>query len=361
MADSNTGGSQGKGADTSNANKKTVNEVVIHETTSGGVNSPNINANHIIQYPRQPKRDDGKWLAIASLLGSILGKFASKSLIKKAKDAEDTWRSINDRMRDIGYNLIDVEAPAAKKLADKADDWLLDEVDWLKDLALDESRYADQLKPCNDTIHEKLCEFILCGYKPDYYGISLRTIADAEAKAKQKREELCRSVNRYGANQCCEIATRIALSTSAEIVGTITKAREAERKLAFDTNHKLLAEGADLFEKQRLARKQLAKGYADDAIKIQDMRMRTHLDTHYKLKTLGLDVLASAGKNYAWLAASLRATADKDVGGISALASLIALAVGYFICTDSEDSCGGGNDNGGGESDVRAEGGHQNV
>ena len=59
------------------------------------------------------------------------------------------------------------------------------------------------------------------------------------------------------------------------------------------------------------------------------------------LLKLGLDVLASAGKNYAWLAASLRQTAEKDVGGISALAGLVALAIGYFLCYDSEDNCDG--------------------
>lgn len=36
--------------------------------------------NHILQFPRQPKRDDGKWVAIGSLIGSLLGKIASSVL-----------------------------------------------------------------------------------------------------------------------------------------------------------------------------------------------------------------------------------------------------------------------------------------
>ena len=326
---------------------KDHNYAEIKETKSSGTNSPAFSANHIIQYPRQPKRDDGKWLAIASLLGSVLGRFASNSLIKKAKNAEDTWRSINDRMRDIGYNLIDKEAPAEKALADAADDWLLKEANWLKDMALDEEQYADKLEPCNDTIHQRLCEFITCGYKPDYLGISMRVVADAEAKAKQKRQELCRQVNRYGANQCCEIETRIALATAAEIVGTVSKAREAERQTAWQTNMKLHFDGAELFEKHRAGRKNQSMGYEKTGIQIQDKRHTLHNTKHLELLRLGLDVLASAGKNYAWLAASLRQTAEKDVGGISALAGLIALAVGYFICQDT-DNCGGGD--GGGDS-----------
>nr|DAO00346.1 MAG TPA: hypothetical protein [Caudoviricetes sp.] len=327
---------------------KNYNYAEIGENKSGGTNSPAFSANHIIQYPRQPKRDDGKWLAIASLLGAVLGRFASNSLIKKAKDAEDTWRSINDRMRDTGYKLLDTDAPAEKALADAADDWLLREADWLKDRALDEEAYADKLEPCNDTIHERLCEFILCGYKPDYLGISMRVVADAEAKAKQKRQELCRQVNRYGANQCCEIETRTALATAAEIVGTVAKAREAERQTAWQTNMKLHFDGADIFEKHRESRKNRSSDYEKTAINVQDKRFSVHQEKHLALYKLGLDVLASAGKNYAWLAASLRQTAEKDVGGISALAGLLAMAVGYFLCYDSEDNCSGG---GGGGSD----------
>lgn len=36
-----------------------------------------VNSNHILQFPRQPKRDDGKWVAIGSLIGALLGKIAS--------------------------------------------------------------------------------------------------------------------------------------------------------------------------------------------------------------------------------------------------------------------------------------------
>lgn len=341
-------------ADQAQKAAKDHNYAQIGSNQGGGTNSPAFSANHIIQYPRQPKRDDGKWLAIASLLGSVLGRFASGSLIKKAKNAEDTWRSINDRMRDIGYDLIDKQSPAEKALTDAADDWLLKEADWLKDRALDEENYADKLEPCNDTIHDRLCEFITCGYKPDYLGISMRVVADAEAKAKQKRQELCRQVNRYGANQCCEIETRIALATAAEIVGTVSKAREAERQTAWQTNMKLHFDGAELFEKHRDSRKNRSQDYSKTAIGIQDKRHSMHNNNRMDLLKLGLDVLASAGKNYAWLAASLRQTAEKDVGGISSLAGLIALAIGYFLCYDSEDNCSGSS---GGSGDNKSSGG----
>ena len=169
----------------------------------------------------------------------------------------------------------------------------------------------------------------------------MRVVADAEAKAKQKRQELCRQVNRYGANQCCELNTRIALATAAEIVGTVSKAREAERQTAWQTNMKLHFDGAELFEKHRDSRKNRSADYEKTAIAIQDKRLGLHSEKHMALLKLGLDVLASAGKNYAWLAASLRQTAEKDVGGISALAGLVALAIGYFLCYDSEDNCDG--------------------
>jgi len=317
-----------------------TNYAQIDKSDASGTGAVSVNANHIIQYPKQPKRDDGKWLAIASLLGAVLGRYAAKGLINKAKDAEDVWRTINDKMKDIGNKLIDQKAPAEDSLAQAADAWLLEEAMRNNDLAKDHESYASSLEPCNDTIHEQLCAFIKCGYQEDHYGIATRTIADAEAKAKQKRRELHRAVSRYGVNHGCEIETRLALATSAEIVGTVARAREAERQTAWQTNYKLRFEGAELFEKHRLGRVELGLRYGENAIKIQDSRYARHSENYYRLMQLGLDVLASAGKNYAWLADSLRKTAEKDISGLSALASLVALAIGFFICFDSEVTCG---------------------
>ena len=47
---------------------KNYNYAEIGENKSGGTNSPAFSANHIIQYPRQPKRVDGKWLDRTSVV-----------------------------------------------------------------------------------------------------------------------------------------------------------------------------------------------------------------------------------------------------------------------------------------------------
>lgn len=340
-AGSNPSGNAATGSEITKAD----NTAQIGETKSSGTNSPAFSANHIIQYPKQPVRDDGMWLALASLFGTIIGRIASTSLIKKAKNAENEWNKILERMRDVAYDLIDNQAPLERELAKAADDWLLEMADFMKDLGLDEEDYADKLEPCNDLIHEKLCQFITCGYQPDYLGISMRVTADAEAKAKNKRQELCRTVGRYGVNQCCDIETRIALATSAEIVGAVTKAREAERQKAWELNYKLYFEGAELFEKHRSTRKNTSKGYLDSSTQIQGNRYNAHNKNYQDLLRLGLEVLASVGKNYAWLAQSYRTTAEKDAAGLSNLLGLAVVLIGYWLsnkkecATDKEDPC----------------------
>lgn len=315
-----------------------VNKAEIGQNEATGTGSTAVNSNHIIQYPKQPKRDDGKWLAIASLLGAVLGRVAAQGLINKAKAAENAWKDINEKIRDTGHDLIGKAEPEWS-LAKEADGWLLNEALDNQVRATNQEAYGASLEACNDTIHNQLCEFIKCGYQEDHLGIALRIKADAEASAKQKRRELHRTINRYSVNQCCEIDTRIALATSAEIVGNTAKAREAERQTAWQTNYKLRFEGAELFEKHRDARIRLGQEYAKMSIAMQETRYGRHAENYRNLMMLGLDALASAGKNYAWLADSYRKTAEKDMGAFGAIAAMVILAIGAFKCWPWEKEC----------------------
>ena len=132
MADPSISSQQGNKADvdTSNKNKNQnqgtcasscgVNQAYVEKGEACGTGSTQVNANHIIQYPRQPKMDDGKWIAIGSLLGALLGKFADNGTLNKAKEAENKWKAINEQLADKGREIWG-KMPNEAAEADKAD------------------------------------------------------------------------------------------------------------------------------------------------------------------------------------------------------------------------------------------------
>ena len=317
-----------------------VNQAYVEKGEATGTGSTQVNANHIIQYPRQPKMDDGKWIAIGSLLGALLGKFADNGTLNKAKDAENKWKAINEQLADKGRELWG-KMPNEAAEADKADNDLENQYDWNIARRDDELRRAQQLDACNDAIHEKLCSFALCGYTPDYDGITARIKADVAAQTKKQREQLCKSLNRYSARQCCGIETALATAAISTTVGALYKAREDERARAWQINEGLLFKAGELIENQRNGRFDSAATMDKTGINIQQTRYASHNDNYHKLAALGADFLTSAGKNYAWLAESYRKTADKMSGDLANLGALIAVVLSIWLSKDAgENKCG---------------------
>lgn len=316
-----------------------VNQAYIEKGDASGTGATQVNANHIIQYPRQPKLDDGKWISIGSLIGSILGKFADNGVLGKAKDAENSWKRLNDDMHAKGKDLWD-RAPHEWDKAAKADNDLENHHKWNVDQRDTELGRAEQLDNCNDALHEKLCQFAQCGYEPDYDGIKSRIMADVAAQAKKTREEACKNLNRYSVRQCCGIETAIATASIATAVGALYKAREDERARAWQINEGLLYKAVELMENHRNKRHDNAAQLDKTGINIQQGRFQAHNGNFFDLSKLGGEFLASAGKNYAWLAESYRKTADKMSGSLAALGGLIGLLLGEFLKGNSgENEC----------------------
>lgn len=324
--------SNASGDKTASAGNKAVqNSATVGGVQPSGNGNVGISSNHIIQYPRQPKRDDGKWLAIGSLLGTLVGKFASKSVIDKAKDAEGKWRQANDLLFDRGKQHFP-EGDKEWGNRSTAEAALEGLSGWYNDRRDDEYDYGNSLNPCNDAIHEKLCAFIQCGYKADYRGIAERAIATAEAAILKERREARKQMNRYAYGECCDTEHRLATAKVMAVVGTVSQLREAERQKAFDTNMKLLFDGASTMEQHRMGRIGQAEKWAAAHGAIQGGLYDKRVKNAFDLWKLGGEMLASAGKNYGWLADSLRKTADKDMGGMAQLGALIALLIAMFAC-----------------------------
>lgn len=67
---------------------KAQQSVTVEGGTVDGTSNSLTQTSTIVQYPKPPRRDDGKWMAIASMIGSLVGMLASSDIIDDAKDAE---------------------------------------------------------------------------------------------------------------------------------------------------------------------------------------------------------------------------------------------------------------------------------
>lgn len=256
-----------------------LQQATVEGATTDGTNNSTTQTSTIIQYPKPPRRDDGKWMAIGSIIGSIVGMLASADIIDQAKEAEKKWRELTDFFYDQGKAL---------------------------------SEWADSLQECDDALHEALCKFALCGYQADYEGVMRRARQAAHLAAENAFAQECRTADRYHTGVNCDVWASIKRAEIAGTVQAVTMAYEAERQRAFDLNFEILERTATLFERDFMSRKQLA-----------------------------YDALAGAGQNYGYLAQSLRQTAKSDTGDIQLLAAALGVALPLLFSygCSAEDYC----------------------
>ena len=300
--------------------------------SAGAAGAVAFNSPHIIQYPKQYRPVDGKWAAISSIIGSLVGKWANADKLSEASDAEGKWKLINDDLYTKGKSEWERIAPERAK-ADAADDILDAKAKWECEVADAEKTNADKLLECADNSFEKLCQLMDCGYQPDYDGILARAKADAEREFVGKSEEMCRSLNRYNALGVACIEKELAMAKMSAVVGATTTARQQALETAWKMNSDLMFKVNSAVESGRLARQSTALSWANACTTIQTNRYNAHNQNGYESLRAGADLLASAGQNYAWLADSLRKSAELDAGNFGALAALVtALLPQFFQC-----------------------------
>ena len=302
----------------------------VKEVSAGGSGSVAFSSPHIIQYPKQYRPVDGKWAALASIIGSMIGKWANADKLSEASDAEDTWKDLNDQLKAKGIEEWGRIVPERLK-AEDADTVLDNKADWLCDKGVEEKAYSDKLKDCTDSAFEKLCALLECGYSPDYDGILARASADAAKEFENKEEELCRSLNRYNAAGFACITKDLSLSRASAIVGTTTLARQGALETAWKMNSDIAFKVAQQLESTRSSRALQALQWTQACTAIQTNRYQWHNENGYNSLKLGADLLASAGQNYAWLAESLRKSAELDSGNFGALAALVVALIPQFM------------------------------
>lgn len=299
-----------------------------------------VSSNHILQFPRQPRRNDGKWVALGSLIGALLGKMASGGIIKEARNAEDKWKEVNSKLFAQGLDQFN-KAPVEWDKMLKVETELENDADWNINARDVEQAYAYKLDTCNDELHAKLCQFVNCGYKPDYYGIATRAIAAAEAATAKECRELKRGLNRYSVDKCCDIGIKLATAKVMSVVGTVSKLREEERRKQWEINSELIFKGTELMEKHRQTRLGDAMKFDSANTDMRKFLYQQRQNNYLNLVKSGGEFLAAAGKNYGWLADSLRKTAEKDSSMLANLGSMVAVVAAMFYFDKDEDTCGG--------------------
>lgn len=237
-------------------------------TTQGadvqGTNNTGIATNHIVQYPKPPRRDDGKWMAIGGMVGGLFGLLYDQDKLDDASDAEDNWESLTNRFRDKGLNILDT--------------------------------HAEKLIPCTDRLFEKLCALAECGYVAQYDQIRRMARADATLATERARAEACRTARRYNVGLNSDVyASLLRTEVESSVTATVA-ANMQERQNAIQVNWEMVTKAVQLHETAYMNRVQL-----------------------------GADLVASAGENYAYLAESMRKTAKENTGDWTSLGVALGL------------------------------------
>lgn len=303
-----------------------TNQVQTGSATASGTNSTCITSPHIVQYPRPPRRDDGRWMSIGSMLGSLLGALVNKGTIKKAREAEDKWKEIVDAVYEQGrkeWSRVDPLRDRAREAMDR----LTQRTDQSWQRGDIEHEYGNKLKPCIDDLIAKVCAQASCGYTPDYSGIYLRVKADAEKAAKEAGEQYCRVRNRYNIGYSCHVSEAIASARIESIVATTNSARETERQNKWKYDLETRERAAALIEGIRTTRDGIGRDYDRQGVATKSAQYQSWTaDADNSLK-VGADMLASSGQNLAWLAESLRRTAEKETRDWGTVGGLLAATV----------------------------------
>jgi hypothetical protein len=317
-------------------------QVQIKEAQASGANSTAFSAPTVIQYPRPPRNDSSKYVAIGSIMGTLLGRLANSGRLNEASSAEDTWKGLNGQLKDRGignWTRSDEDRTASNTQYGKVDA----RADILVTRADEEDARADVLSTCLDSLHQKLCAYAECGYKPDYDGILTRVKVDAAAVAQEKIKQVCYTANRYNTGINADVACEIQKTAVLATVGTAAKLREDERQFMWKFKGDLYAKTAQTFESHRNGRLQNELQFTDRALQSYRAVAEQRGQRSLQWDSQGGQMVSSAGQNYAWLAESLRRTAQLDSGDFAALGVGLALLLPSFFkdCNyATPDDCG---------------------
>ena len=247
---------------------------------ASGTNAVSNASNYIVQYPKPYRRTDGRWIALGSLIGTVIGAMSNKGVVGKAKDAESNWNGLTDDFNDKGRYLFNT--------------------------------YAPKLEACADELKDRLCALAKCNYSLDILGAIAQARTIAELEASRAMDKLCRTSSRMHTGRFCKASqvietARIGAQVAATMQ-TLTSLRKAQYEIAVNTT----------------------------------MQLSTHIEAAMLARyDLGARYMQIASYSYRALAQSYRNTAKSDQSDTATLFSLLGVILPMLVSSmsDPEDSC----------------------
>ena len=304
----------------------------IKEVTASGTNSAAISAPTVFNYPVQPPRDDGRMLAVASLLASLIDTAlgGDDDAFQIARDAETKWAELVDKLKSFGTTELDRVATERGKLPPFETD-LADQRAWERTRADEMFAWGAIAKTCADDALSRLCDYVSCGYTPQFTQIMTRVAADAAIQRAKAHEEACRTANRYAVPLAHSLANDLDMAHAASYVGAATMAIEGERRFAWETNTKLRFDLQRTMEQTVESRFKLGMAHDTQATAIATERWNSYANSAFKSMREAGEMLAAAAQAYQMLAASARQTAKQgDGGGWAGVLLKLAAVLGLF-------------------------------
>jgi hypothetical protein len=356
--------------------------VKVDPANASAPNSTAISSPTIFNYPVQPINDTGRQMALGAIVGTLVDALLGGDGAAGAAQAESEWKSMLDNyLKAKGQSEIDRVPGERAKLAD----FETDLKNQLADYRTKADEYYSKLAPldteldrefkeymtkshnefdlsnttCVDDALRAVCQYVTCGYTPDYTGIASRARADAEIAERTSLDEACRLSNRYNTHVGDYRARQSRLQMHTTALLATNKGREDERQFMWKTNQDMRFALVDKMEGIRLGRRELSYKYDALAIKTMEQRWAEFAQEHLKLESAGTaigenrwtaynesafksfreggEMLAAAAQAYQFLAASIRATAKQSGGGAGLGALLPALGT---VLTVFNGGCG---------------------
>jgi hypothetical protein len=304
----------------------------IKEATASGVNSTAVSAPTVFNYPVQPPRDDGRMLAVASLLASLIDTAlgGDDEAFQIARDAETKWAELVDKLKSFGTTELDRVGTERDKLPPFETD-LSNQLTWERGRADEMFAWGTVAKTCADEALSRLCAYVACGYTPQYTAIQSRVAADTAIQRAKAQGEICRTANRYALPLAHSLSLDLDMAQAAAYVGASTAAIEAERKFAWDTNTKLRFDLQRVAETTTESRFKLGMAHDTQATAIATERWNAYANSAFKSMREAGEMLAAAAQAYQMLAASARQTAKQgDGGGWAGILLKLAAVLGLF-------------------------------
>ena len=130
--------------------------VTIEPATASGTNTHAISAPVTFIYPKQPPKDDGRMLALASLIGGVFDALLGGETLGHAQDAENTWKGIADNtMKPRGESELQRVDSERTKLGTFETDLKQQLTDWRTKADASNAK----LTPYNDIIDTEVTEY----------------------------------------------------------------------------------------------------------------------------------------------------------------------------------------------------------